>query len=178
MNKIELNAQETEWVNTLGTFEISLSEDYEKRISKLETADLLARSLLSRSVIPEVRFNYFTKPEYNLSNPKKSHEEIFESNGTKGEEILSHPHFLSYLKYFIYGAELPGSLKSELAALKENHSYDDDFTEEAAPIIKKYFKSFGSERTAFAEEVFKLCLDLNVPLAYGKLLRDKVMSWR
>jgi hypothetical protein len=62
--------------------------------------------------------------------------------------------------------------------LKENHSYDDDFTEEAAPIIKKYFKSFGSERTAFAEEVFKLCLDLNVPLAYGKLLRDKVMSWR
>jgi hypothetical protein len=179
MDKIELNAQETEWADTLGTFEISLSEDYDKRISKLETADLLARSLLSRGVIPEVRFNYFIKPEYNLSNPKKSHEEIFETNGTKGEEILSHPHFLRYLKYFIQGAELPKSLKAELVALKENHSYDDDFAEDASPIIRKHFKSFGSiERTSFAEEVFKLCLDLNLPLAYAKLLRDKVMTWR
>lgn len=178
MDKIELNTQETEWASTLGTFEVSLSEDYDKRISKLETAESLARSLLSRGAIPEVRFSYFTKPEYNLSNPKKSHEDNFESNGTKGEEILSHPHFLKYLKYFIHGAELPKSLKAELAALKESHSYDDDFVEDAAPIIKKYFKSFSSERTAFAEEVFKLCLDLNVPLAYAKLLRDKVMSWR
>lgn len=179
MNKIELNAQEIEWVNILGTFEVSLSEDYEKRVSKLKTADLLARSLLSRSVIPEVRFNYFTKPEYNLSNPKKSHEEIFESNGTKGEEILSHPHFLKYLKYFIYGSELSEPLKSNLAAIKKSHHYGDDFVENAIPVLKSYFKAaLGNDRAVFSDEVFKQCLDLDVEFIHAKQLRNKIMSWR
>ncbi|MBD2703419.1 tetratricopeptide repeat protein [Spirosoma sp. BT702] len=179
MNKIELTAEEVKWAKALGSFEISLDEDYELRIAKLNTAALLARSLLNRKAIPETRLNYFTKPEYNLSNTRRSHEAIFESNGTKGEEIFSHPHFLPYLRYFIYGAALPSSLKADLAALKMDHSYDDDFVEYAVPIIKKYCKDInGGVRNSFAEEVFKVCLDLNLQMAYATQLRNKTMSWR
>lgn len=179
MKKIELNEHEKGLAEALGSFEISTDEDYEKRIGKLGRAGLLARSLLERDAIPKARLNYFFEPEYNLGNPKKSIKETFESNGTNGEEILTHPHFLKYLKYFIYGADLPQLLQSELGSLKEEHPYDDEFIEEAALILKTHFKAVGSNhRKKFADEVFKLCLDLDVDLAYAKNLRDRVMKWR
>src|SRR5258708_6488465 len=67
----------------------------------------LMRSLLARKAIPEVRSKYFTEPDFNVSGRGCSRAQIFEKNGTHGEAIFKHPHFLKYLHYFVYGPELP-----------------------------------------------------------------------
>lgn len=177
MGTINLTLQEKEWVEILGDFNIGMSDPDPKL--KLHTAELLANSLLDRKAIPAVRLSYFIEPEYNLSNTKKSRQEVFEGNNTEGDAILSHPHFLEYLKYFIYGANLPGSLKTQLIALKQNHHYDDDFIEGAIPLLKGYFKNTPyANRSLLAEEAFKACLDLGIELIYSKHLRDKILKWR
>lgn len=178
MQEIKLTKQETEWISILNSFEISLDESYKIRISKLETAGLLSKSLLEREVIPEIRLKYFVEPAYNLGNTKRSHKDNFNMNGTVGEEILSHPSFFKYLKYFIYGADLPEELKVKLGNLYKNMHYDDDFVEAATPILKQYFFNSSVERSSFSEEVFKMSLDLGVQLNFAKIIRDKVLKWK
>ncbi|WP_439585385.1 hypothetical protein [Dyadobacter bucti] len=176
MSKIELNTQEIEWETDLGGFEIGLNEDYNKRILKLETAGKLARSLLLRSAIPKVRLMYFKDASYNLGNTKISREEIFKKNGTSGDNILIHPHFLNYLKYFIYGSALSDGIINELSDLKASTEWDDDFVEQAFVILKRNFTGTRTERADYAQEVFKAFIDLQVSLADAKRLRDKIMK--
>lgn len=82
-------------------------QNHDELRCSLEPMRLLALSLFERSVIPEIRIAYFKDPNFNLGGRGKSREEIFESNGTSGDEILSHPHFLKYLEYFLCGPNLP-----------------------------------------------------------------------
>lgn len=55
----------------------------------------LSKSLLIRKAIPLVRKKYFIEPEYNIKGRGKSRKEVFELNGTKGEEILKHHIFIN-----------------------------------------------------------------------------------
>ena len=73
------------------------------------SAGLLATSLLRRNAVPAVRRRYFSDPELNIGS-KKSRKEGFESKGVSATAILRHPHFLKYLRYFIYGPDLPFSV--------------------------------------------------------------------
>jgi hypothetical protein len=171
-----LNPQESEWREALGDFSIDLSEEYEQRIEKLEIARSLAQSLIARNAIPLIRVNYFVKPEYNLGNPRSSKKDGFERKGVTGEAIPKHPHFLPYLKYFIYGAELPEPLKQGFYSIKLDSFDDDDFIEKAWPKMKAYLTANRHlDRNTIAEEIFKLCLDLEVDLTYAKRLRNKII---
>ena len=67
----------------------------------------LMKSLIARNAIPEVRTKYFTDPAFNVGGRGRSRADIFEKNGTRGEDIFRHPHFLKYLRYFLYGSDLP-----------------------------------------------------------------------
>ncbi len=73
-------------------------------------------SLLTRKAIPECRLRYFADPAYNISNPKASHCELFLRNSGTQEEMYRHPHFLKYLRYFVFGADLPDSIKDAFLA--------------------------------------------------------------
>lgn len=89
---------------------IELTEDEQALFQRLST-DLdapvpLMRSLRDRDAIPAIRLRYFTDPELNVGR-SYSHKEQFERNGTRGEAILAHPHFVKYLRYFILGPDLP-----------------------------------------------------------------------
>ena len=179
MKDVELNQKENEWYKSLDSFRISPDEDYNDRIQKLNNNRLLTISLLKRKAVPEVRIKYFTDPEYNLSDRRKSKQQIFEQNGTRGTDIFSHPDFLKYLKYFIHGADLPTTLKDQLSSMKQAFSYDDDFVEKAYPTLKAYLKeSGGKDRNLFVEEAFKLILDIGVDLRFSKVLRDRLMKVR
>ena len=174
---INLTPQEKALCDELGSFEINLDENYETRISKLEKCFALTESLFQRYAIPERRLLYFFNPEYNLSNPKKSHKNIFESNGTIGAAIYRHPHFLKYLKYFIYGADLPEETKNILHKKYESCTFDDDFVEVAYLHLKPLHAQLSAEeKTKFKEEVFKFCIDLGVDLRYSKNLKDKMKT--
>jgi hypothetical protein len=71
----------------------------------------LIHALLNRKGIPEVRLRYYADSEYNPSHPKTSRREFFLRNAGNDEAAYRHPHFLKYLHYFVYGADLPEKIK-------------------------------------------------------------------
>ncbi|MDZ4667529.1 MAG: hypothetical protein SGJ00_06565 [bacterium] len=178
MDTIELTKEEELYVNILGDFYIDLSEEFEVRKAKLNAGRLLVTSLLKREAIPQCRIDFIKKPIHNLSNSPKSKEQIFEDNGTKGEMIFKDGNFLKYLKYFLYGPDLPMSLISQLKGVCKGHYYSDEFVENAKPIIRTFFKQSNISQKGIATEIYKLCLELGIGQVYSKQLRDSVMKFK
>lgn len=84
----------------------SVRLEYEETIANGELAATLMQSLIAHKVIPECRLRYFVDPEYNVSNSKSSKHSLFLRNARTDAEMYRHPHFLPYLRYFIFGANL------------------------------------------------------------------------
>jgi hypothetical protein len=172
--KIELTALEIEMAQLLEPFIISPDESYGLRISKLKVSARLTQSLLDRNAIPKVRIKYFTQPEYNLPTSRKSRQQVFEHNGKSGSRIFEDPAFLKYLRYFIYGADLPWELKVDLQAAKSNAYYENEFVDEAYSIVKRHRPAIAIEDEVLAEEIFKYTLDIGTELSACKGLWEKV----
>jgi len=84
--------------------ELSRKDD---AVDHLERLGQLAESLLRRKAIPQHRVDYFFEPGMALGLYGKSPRQVFENNGTRGADILRHPHFMHHLRYFIFGPDLP-----------------------------------------------------------------------
>lgn len=175
---VELLPQEMELLKNLGDFSINTKEDIEVRKAMLKSSKELSNSLLNRNAIPKPRLRYFSDPKCNLSNPRISHEQIFEDNGKKGSAILEDPSFLKYLKYFIYGPNLPESLLSELYRIKAESFYDDDFKDLALLHIRSYFKRSSLTAKELSEEIYKACLDLEIEDIFSVQIRNSVMKFK
>jgi|SRR5579872_493876 len=72
-----------------------------------KAAHALLKSLHARGVIPEARLRDFTEPF--PGGRGKSHQDVFVANGSRGDGIFEHPHFVKYLQYFMDGPALPAS---------------------------------------------------------------------
>ncbi|MFZ5669049.1 MAG: hypothetical protein ACOY4K_06120 [Pseudomonadota bacterium] len=70
----------------------------------------LVQTLYARGAIPKHRLSFFQDPEWNPSGRGVSIQQYFERNGTSGEAILRHGNFLTYLRYFLFGPELPAAI--------------------------------------------------------------------
>ena len=144
-----------------------------------EAALGLMRSLIERKAIPEVRTKYFTDPDFNFGGRGRSRAGIFENNGTRGEAIFRHPHFLKYLHYFLYGPDLPQQV---IEAFRQKIA-DIGFVT-SSDIIP--LGSFARQLTRTnrldagdpAEEFFKLALDCGVKLYEARSIRDSVKAAR
>ena len=143
----------------------------------LEPMRLLAFSLLERSAIPEIRIAYFTDPNFNPGGRGKSREEIFESNGTSGEEILRHPNFLKYLEYFLCGPNLPSvaidTFRTE--ALCSGYLTGGDIND-LAPFARSCIRSNGLAPRVAAEEFFKLAVECGAGPSYADMLRKSLRA--
>jgi hypothetical protein len=139
----------------------------------------LAGSLLERDAIPPIRWRYFTDPELNVRGHGKSRLQVFERNGTRGDAVLRHPHFLKYLRYFVLGPDLPASTSAAFTALIDEcapvTSGDvDGFCE----LARCEVRSKRLERRQAAEEFFKLALELELDEDMSRMVRDSVMEMR
>jgi hypothetical protein len=67
----------------------------------------LMRSLLELNAIPEARRRFFFRSDLLHSWTRAFASPGLESNGTRGDAIFRHPHFVKYLHYFVYGSDLP-----------------------------------------------------------------------
>jgi hypothetical protein len=85
--------------------------EYKEATENGELAAALMRSLMAREAIPPTRIGYFTDPDYNPSKSKSSRADLFLQNAGTLEEMFQHGHFLPYLYYFIYGADLPATIR-------------------------------------------------------------------
>ena len=135
----------------------------------------LYESLKDRNAIPEVRQRYWADPEYRIGSGNQSHKGIFEKNGRRGVEIYTHPHFLQYLRYFLFGAQLPDPVIKEFEEIVGNPQWVTsgdvaNITSGARRVARKY----GLQTEA--EEFYRLALDIGLSQSYARAVRDAVMK--
>ena len=136
--------------------------------------------LQRRDAIPAIRVRYFTDPEFNTARGKKSHRATFEANGSVGHQMLQHPHFLSYLWYFIHPARLPRTVKDHIARLSSAPFADAIETATACRALARQQIRAGRIDPVHDynvdEEFFKLALDCRMSLSDAYLLRRHVKA--
>jgi hypothetical protein len=134
----------------------------------------LADSILSRKAVPEIRRRYFTDLALNIGL-KKSRKGVFEANGTKGEAILRHSHFLPYLEYFIYGPQLPDKVIDEFWHLASGFDVERGDLHKLARNMTRQFELSPREAS---EEFFKLALECGMMVDDARSVRDAVKTVR
>jgi hypothetical protein len=144
-----------------------------------EASLALMRSLITRKAIPEVRTKYFTDAKFHVRGRGKSRAAIFEKNGTRGEAIFRHPHFLKYLHYFLYGPDLPeevaGAFRKKVADIGFITSSD---IVPLGAFARQLTRANKLDASYSAEEYFKLALDCGLELYEARSIRDSVRTIR
>ena len=178
MRTIELTAEETELYKCVQN--INKSNDFDENQESLEASRTLMKKLLEREAIPVRRKQFFTDSEFQTAKTKMPRIEVFVSNGTKGEAIFRHPHFIKYLDFFINGASVPEKLEHAAEKFIENNVYQDDAFEKLLDYVKsnKLIPKNKSEKNRFADEIFKLTVDLEFELDYCFQIRKAIMQSR
>ena len=178
---IELTDEETA---ILGAIDLRVShsthdEGHAAYLANKRPILALLQSLGERGAIPHQRLSYWNDPDYNTGRPRTSHKGVFERNGCTGEDIYTHPHFLQYLRYFLFGPDLPDPV---IAKFEEKVGNPDWVTSSDIVPISKYARAltrqFGLDRRHAAEEFFKLCLDMGLGLSTAGIVPRSVMQIR
>jgi hypothetical protein len=163
----------------LANIELDMSKiRYENAQTNAPAVVELLRLLVKRRAIPEIRARYWQDPEYQHGRVKASHKGLFERNGNKGEEIYEHPHFLPYLRYFLYGADLPADV---IAALKAKVGNPEWLSSSDIVPLTKFARTLARQNGldhSSSEEFFKLALDLGLPLYTAGAIRRAVAQIR
>lgn len=126
----------------------------------------LVRSLSERKAVPPERLNYWNDPAYNPGRIKASRKGLFERNGCVGEDIYTHPHFIPHLRYVLFGADLPDEVMTAFEAGVGNPTWVS--SSDIIPIGKlarDLTRRHGLDKSAAADEFFKLCLDMRLGLS-------------
>jgi hypothetical protein len=180
MNATELTNEEEALLATIDFNPSSLGSHTASYWNAVADAALnLAKLLLQRDAIPEIRMKYFNDPDFNIGGKGKSRRQIFEKNGTSGEAIFRHPHFLKYLQYFVYGPNLP---REVVAAFEERIAESGFITSsDLVPLgrfARQLVRANHLNSSDAAEEFFKLTLECGLELHEARLIRDSVKAAR
>jgi len=158
--------------------------DYEQWRKMGPAMRKLTESLLARHAIPRIRLRYMNNPEFNTGRTKRSHLEVFEANGTRGQEIFEHPHFMKYLHYLIFGPNLPQSI---IQGFGEVIRRDGGISSGTHPLLWKFTREQArrhgyhrdpSIRGEKAEEFFRLALEWGLDVWGANQVRKEVMRLR
>ncbi|MES1985902.1 MAG: hypothetical protein V4461_13205 [Pseudomonadota bacterium] len=139
----------------------------------------LTNSLLKRKAIPDQRLSYFSDPENNVGGRGKSRRDSFINNGHDSESIMRHGHFLKYLHYFIYGANLPAqAIKSFSQAVEDCGSITSGDIAPLSATARQLVRTHRLAPKMAAEEFYKLCLDLDMSASDAGCIRSAVLQVR
>jgi hypothetical protein len=153
--------------------------DYQQRQSNGDLVCRLMDSLIARKAIPEPRLRFFNDPDYNIGAGRRSRYEGFEKNGTKGDKIFRHGHFLKYLRYFLFGADLPpGVIASFVGRVADCGTITSGDIEPLEKFARQQTREHGLAPKEAADEFYKLALDLNLSQSYAASIRKSVMTVR
>lgn len=147
------------------------SEKQKKEKEVFLSREKLMNSLLDRGAIPDIRWSYFTNPDYNLHNTKRSRIDNFKNLPAP----YQHPHFYKYLTYFIEGPCIPDELLNTINVKRAKHHYDpSDSLGEVKKAVRDYLKNDPANKSILAEELYKLYLEFDDSDA--ELIRKYTMS--
>lgn len=143
-----------------------------------DAMESLVHSLLARDAVPEVRLQLFHDAEF-AETGIKSRLEVFESNGTVGDDIYRSPYFIPYLRHFIHGPNLPRDVMDGLVAiLNEDRGTSgmvmNDYRQFARAAIRDRHLSPSDAATEF----FRLGVEIGMGVPAARALRDAARSTR
>lgn len=151
--------------------------DYDRIRASVEPALRLTKSLLKRDAIPEVRLRYVADPELNVRGHGKSRIEVFERNGTRGDDIFRDPNFHKYLRYFVLGPDLSLSTITAFTQLVDRCGMITSGDCDAfCSLARSEARSCSLPKRDTAEELFKLSLELGLGDGMSRAVRDSVMQ--
>ncbi|HBO4529608.1 TPA: hypothetical protein L4U56_003962 [Pseudomonas aeruginosa] len=153
-------------------------KNHEELQDSLVPMESLAASVLQRGGVPERRVSYFTDPEFNPASRGKSRRDIFEKNGTSGNEILKHPNFLKYLEYFICGPDLPSTVLEKFKSESRSGHLSGSDLNDLTPYARSCVRQYLLEPRHAAEEFFKLAVECGAMPGYAENLRKSVGAVR
>jgi hypothetical protein len=139
----------------------------------------LLRSLMKRDGIPEARLKFFTDPRYCHGGRGKSYRDLFHQNGRSDDEILKHPHFLPFIRYFLFGDELPNRVRE--AFCREVESIGNVTSSDVVPLgrlARSLARDAGLTGSDAAEEFFKLAMEQGLGLDYASSIYEQVRRLR
>lgn len=127
-----------------------------------DAMESLCRSLIQRDAIPARRRLVFDNPKY-AETRGKSPRQDFESNGTCGDDIYRHPHFLKYLRYFINGPDLPdAAIKGFCGILNDDRGTSGMILDQLKRYVRSCVREYGLDRHSAASEFYKLAVELEI----------------
>jgi hypothetical protein len=176
---IELADEESAIAGALNFNQVAFVGNYDGYLQNADLAHRLTTSLLGRDAIPPQRKSYFADPEFHPGGRGSSRQDNFVRHGNSHDEMLRHPNFLKHLRYFVYGAELPAAVIAAFADAVEDCGMVT--SGDIVPLGQKarqLARSHGLERSAVAEEFFKLCLDLGLSPGQSASIRTSVLQLR
>ena len=143
-----------------------------------DAMEQLVLSLLDRKAVPEVRLRLFCDPDY-AEKGSKSRQQVFESNGTSGNDIFRHPHFIPYLRHFIDGPDLPKDAIDGLCKILNDDMGTsgmlmDQYRKHARASVRKHGLDAGHAATEF----FRLGVEIGMEIHDARTLRDAAKSTR
>ncbi len=137
-----------------------------------ELSFILMQSLREREAIPIPRWKYFIDPTYNVSNRKRSKMEIFRQTEGSEQKMYCHGAFaMKYLRYFIFGANLPDVVKDEFLAHSQEFLIS---SEDLLKLARTQVRREGLKGRF--EEFYQLALDCGRPQWEAASVREAVMK--
>lgn len=170
LGMIEMTAEEKALVDV-----IDFHTDFRDRdavLPMLAAAGKVSPMLLARGAIPERRQQCFTQPGWGAG--RKSRLDVFEGNGTKGVQIFSHGNFLKFLRFFVYGADLPAAVKSAMRdQVADPRWFTDGDREPLRTLARQLARAHGLDGSN-ADDFMYLCADLGLDVDDADAVRRAV----
>ncbi len=170
---IELTESESELYSRI--LEATVHEAWGKIADAMES---LVSSLLDRHAVPEVRLRLFCDPDY-AETGNKSSQQVFESNGTSGNDIFRHPHFIPYLRNFIHGPDLPEpTIEGLCKILNDDMGTSGMIMDEYRKHARSCVRNCRLDPAKAATEFFRLGVEVGMEIHDARTLRDAARSTR
>lgn len=138
----------------------------------------LMKSLQGRDAIPELRQSVFADPVY-AETGKRSPMQVFESNGTRDQDIFRHSHFLPYLRYFVEGPALPRAVMSKLCELlADEMGPSNRFRAECRAYARDLQRRHHRELRELRTQFYRLALELGLQPNEARMIRETLKQAR
>lgn len=175
---VSLTDEEKEHL-ALISFDVPYGDLSQERIhSSSSAAEALTRSLLNRQAIPKIRLRYFSDAEIQI-RLKRSPMQMYKERGFDVEEIFGHPGFFKFLRYFIYGPDLPSSVIHAFWQRVNSEEYiSGSDLPELKVIARSAVRQNGLDPKKACEEFYKLALECKLTIDQARYIRDAVRAIR
>ena len=172
LGKIDLTAEESALLAQINF--VGRAHDDLRR--SCAAAGQLTPLLLDRNAIPAQRLLYFTDRDHH--DGKRSRVEVFERNGTTGDDILVHGNFLRHLRYFVHGADLPPPLQQTMQeAVGDAEHFTSGDLEPIRTLARQLCRAHGLN-SSHADAFFQLMIDLDLGADHAHSVRRAILSVR